>query len=188
MTLTKRRRPPGKACQKMNLLEKILIKLKFVSKPPYYVSPKAIIKAPQIVIGTGAEIGDYVVIQCPLKKITIGEHTQINYFTVIYGGEVHIGNNVMIAPHVMIASGNHDFVQTEKPMRFAGDLTKGPIRIEDNVWIGSNCTITDGVTIGRDAVVGANSVVTRDVAPYDIVAGAPARFVRNRKDLQQKAP
>jgi maltose O-acetyltransferase len=172
----------------MNLFKKILIRLKLISKPAYYVSPKAIIKAPHLVIGTGSEIGDYVVIQSPSKKVTIGEYTQINHFTVIYGGEVHIGNNVMIAPHVMIASGNHDFVQTEKPMRFAGDLTKGPIRIEDNVWIGSNCTITDGVTIGRDAVVGANSVVTRDVGAYDIVAGVPARLVRNRKDPQQKAP
>ncbi len=172
----------------MNLLNKILIRLKLVSKPAYYVSPRAIIKAPHLTIGTGAEIGDYVVIQSPLGKVTIGEYTQINHFTVIYGGEVHIGNNVMIAPHVMIAAGDHDYVQTDKPMRFAGDLTKGPIRIEDNVWIGSNCTITDGVTIGRDAVVGANSVVTKDVGAFDIVAGVPARLLRNRKDLPRKAP
>lgn len=119
--------------------------------------------------------------------MTIGQFTQINHFTVIYGGEVHIGNNVMIAPHVMIAAGDHDFIQTEKPMRFAGELSKGPIRIEDNVWIGSNCTITDGVTIGRDAVVGANSVVTQDVGPYDIVGGVPARVIRNRKDAPKKA-
>ncbi|MGP8200416.1 MAG: acyltransferase [Limisphaerales bacterium] len=171
----------------MNLFKKILLKLKIVSKPAYYVSPRSIIKAPHLLIGDGAEIGDYVVIQSPRGSVTIGQFTQINHFTVIYGGEVHIGNNVMIAPHVMIAAGDHDFIQTEKPMRFAGELSKGPIRIEDNVWIGSNCTITDGVTIGRDAVVGANSVVTQDVGPYDIVGGVPARVIRNRKDAPKKA-
>ncbi len=170
----------------MNVFKRILIKLKIVTGPRYYLSPRAIIKAPNLTIGDHSEIGDYVVLQAPAGKIVIGEYTQINHFTVLYGGEIHIGNNVMIAPHVMIASGNHDFVQTAKPMRFAGDLTRGPIRIEDNVWIGSNCTVTDGVTIGRDAVIGANSVVTEDVAAYDIVAGAPAKLIRNRKDLQQR--
>jgi acetyltransferase-like isoleucine patch superfamily enzyme len=172
----------------MNRFKKILVKLKIITLPRYYVSPKAIIKAPFLTIGDNSQIGDYVVIQSPLDKVTIGQFTQINHFTVIYGGEVHIGNNVMIAPHVMIASGDHDFVQLEMPMRFAVAITKGPIRIEDNVWIGSNCTITDGVTIGREAVVGANSVVTKDVQPYDIVAGVPARVIRNRKDPVKKAP
>jgi acetyltransferase-like isoleucine patch superfamily enzyme len=169
----------------MSFLRKILGRGKGSSRASYYVSPKAIIAAPYLAIGKGAEIGDYVVIKTP-QKITIGEYTQINFFTVIYGGhEITIGNNVMIAPHVMIAAGNHDYVQTEKPMRFAGDLSSGPVRIEDNVWICAHCTITDGVTIGHDAVVAANSVVTRDVAPYDIVGGQPARLMWNRKEKRQ---
>ena len=61
-----------------------------------------------------------------------------------------------------------------------------PVAIEDNVWIGANCTITDGVRIGRDAVVGAGSVVTHDVAPYDIVAGVPARVIGNRRLLARR--
>jgi acetyltransferase-like isoleucine patch superfamily enzyme len=86
----------------------------------------------------------------------------------------------------MIAAGDHDYLQTEKPIRFAGNITKGPIIIEDNVWIGANCTITDGVRIGRDAVIAANSVVTTDVAPYDLVGGAPAKFISNRKNRRKK--
>jgi acetyltransferase-like isoleucine patch superfamily enzyme len=59
-----------------------------------------------------------------------------------------------------------------------GFTTKGPTRIGDNVWCGANVVVTSGVTIGERAVVGANSVVTTDVAPYSIVAGAPARVVK----------
>jgi maltose O-acetyltransferase len=88
----------------------------------------------------------------------------------------------MIAPHCMIAAGDHDFTQLEKPMRFANSITKGPIIIEDNVWIGANVTITDGVRIGKDSVIAANSVVTKDVAPFDIVGGVPAKIIRNRKN------
>ena len=81
----------------------------------------------------------------------------------------------------MIAAGNHDYKQTSTPMRFAGTLTRGPITIADDVWVGANCTIADGVTIGTGAVIGANSLVTKDVQPFDIVVGVPAVVVSNRK-------
>lgn len=149
----------------------------------YSVHRTAVLEKRSLVrIGKGAEIKDYVIIRTYENPVAIGDYVQINPFTVIYGGSgVQIGNNVMIAPHCMIAAGDHDFRQTEKPIRFAGNISKGPIIIEDNVWIGANCTITDGVRIGKDAVVAANSVVTRDVEPYDIVGGVPARKIGNRK-------
>ncbi len=123
-----------------------------------------------------------MIIQTLTAPVTIGRHVQLNPFTVIYGGSgVSIGNYVMVGPHCMIAGGNHDYLQTEKPMRFAGSLTRGPIVIEDDVWIGANSTITDGVHIGQGAVVAAGSVVNKDVAPFDIVGGVPARVIGNRK-------
>ena len=93
----------------------------------------------------------------------------------------------MIAPHCMIAAGDHNFKQLEIPMRFAGGVTKGPIIIENNVWIGANVTITDGVRVGNDSLIAANSVVTRDVAPFDIVAGVPAKVIGNRKIMALQA-
>lgn len=148
------------------------------------VSAKAIFKEKSLIrIDKTAEIKDYVIIQTHDQAVEIGSYTQINPFTVIYGdGGVVIGKNVMIAPHCMIATGNHDFRQTKIPMRFAGSISKGPIIIEDDVWIGANCTITDGVKIAQGAVVGANSVVVHDVNAYDIVAGVPAKVIGNRKD------
>jgi acetyltransferase-like isoleucine patch superfamily enzyme len=134
-----------------------------------------------ISIGKKAEIGEQVIISPNDSPVEIGNYSQINPFTVIYGhGGVYIGDNVMIGPHCMIASGNHDFKQTEKPMRFAGTLSDGPIRIGNNVWVGANCTITDGVNIGHDSVIAAGSVVTKNVDPYDIVGGVPARPIGNR--------
>jgi acetyltransferase-like isoleucine patch superfamily enzyme len=137
-----------------------------------------------IFIGKNVDIWQYVIIRAPLGSVTIGDNSQINPFTVIYScSDVIIGKNVMIAPHCMIASGNHNYLETQLPMRFGGDITKGPIIIEDNVWIAANCTITDAVRIGNDAVIAANSVVTCDVAPYDIVAGVPAKIIGNRKQI-----
>jgi acetyltransferase-like isoleucine patch superfamily enzyme len=158
---------------------KILIKFRY----GYYISKTAIIMNKNLVkIGTMAEIQEYVIIRAFNNPIIIGKYTQLNPFTVIYGGNtIIIGDNVMIAPHCMIASGNHDFKQTNSPMRFAGNLSKGPIIIEDGVWIGANSTITDGVKIGHDAVVAAGSVVTKDVSSFDIVAGVPAKVIGNRK-------
>lgn len=137
-------------------------------------------------LGRRALVCEYVIIRAGEYPVEIGAFSQVGPFTVILGGVgVKIGDNVMIGPHCCIAAGSHDYVQIERPMRFAGDLSKGPIVIEDNAWIGAGVTLTDGVRIGRDAVVGAGSVVTKDVAPYDIVAGAPARVIGNRIDRER---
>jgi acetyltransferase-like isoleucine patch superfamily enzyme len=163
---------------------KYRIKYAYKMKFGYFVHRKARLENKKfIVIKKYAEIQEYVIIKTYRNPVEIGKFTQINPFTVIYGGNgVYIGDNVMIAPHCMIASGNHDYKQLDKPMRHAGDLSKGPIVIEDGVWIGANSTITDGITIGHNAVVSANSVVTKNVAPFDIVGGVPAKVISNRID------
>lgn len=150
--------------------------------PGTLISPLSILDNPELIsIGEGSEINEYVIIRTWQTRISIGKNVQINPFTVIYGGSlIDIGENSMIGPHCMLVSGNHDYIQTAKPMRFSGTITKGPIIIKENVWIGSHCTVTDGVTIGAGAVVAANSVVTKDVPPDEVVAGAPARRIFSR--------
>lgn len=141
----------------------------------------------RVELAEGAHISEHVIVRACDNPLTVGRFSQIGPFCVILvGSPIRIGNHVMIGPHVVIASGNHDYKQVEKPMRFAGNLTKGPIVIEDNVWIGANVTITDGVRIGHDSVIGANSVVTKDVAPYDVVGGVPARVIGNRLEAAEK--
>jgi acetyltransferase-like isoleucine patch superfamily enzyme len=179
------------------MLKKIFNKFKYEAKKrgfflfkKNYISKKAILIGGKLItIKENAEIHDYVIIKTFTNPVVIGKNTQLNYFTVIYGGSgVYIGDNVMIAPHCMIASGNHDYIQTKTPMRFSGSISKGPIIIEDDVWIGANCTITDGVVIGKGAVVAANSVITKNVAPYDIVGGVPARIINNRMQKRKNSP
>jgi len=67
----------------------------------------------------------------------------------------------MVAPHYMVAGRNHHFKQINLLTRFAGSLGKGPIQVEDDVWIGTNCIITDGVRICKNAVIAANNVITK---------------------------
>lgn len=174
----------------MNKISKLkiyfnIIRNKIISKiqpNKYYIDNTVTIdNKNNIKIKKNAEIKKYTIINTNGAEIIIGENTQINPFTVIYNASgIQIGNNVMIGPHCMIASGNHDYKQREKPMRFAGNLTKGPIIIEDDVWVGANCTITDGIKIGTGAIVGANSVVTKDVESYSIVGGVPAQIIGKR--------
>jgi acetyltransferase-like isoleucine patch superfamily enzyme len=142
----------------------------------FYISKRAILEEKSLIrINSYAEINEFVIIRTFDSPVVIGKYTQINPFTVIYvGSGVCIGDNVMIAPHCMIASGNHNYKQLDKPIRFADDIAKGQIVIED------------GVRIGHNAVIGANSVVTKDVKPFEIVSGVPAKIFGNRIDFVLK--
>ncbi|GEN66733.1 MULTISPECIES: acyltransferase [Chryseobacterium] len=130
-----------------------------------------------ISLGKKVQINPFVTLW-PLK-LEIGDHTQINPGTSIYG-IVSIGENVMIAPNCMIAGGNHNFLQTDIPMILQGSSEKGII-IEDDVWIGANSVITDGVTIKKGSIVAAGAVVTKDTEMYSINAGVPSIIIKFRK-------
>ncbi len=114
-------------------------------------------------------------------SIRIGDRCSINPYTVIYGhGEgVEIGNDVLIAAHCVIVPFNHSFADLGRPINAQGYESKG-IRICDNVWIGSGARILDGVKVGSGAIIAAGSVVNRDVAENEIVAGVPAKCIRKR--------
>jgi acetyltransferase-like isoleucine patch superfamily enzyme len=112
-------------------------------------------------------------------RIRIGSGTFLNLNVMVAAVElVEIGDHCMFANGCFVTDGNHRFDDPSQPVTWQGFTTKGPTRIADNVWCGAHVVVTSGVTIGERAVVGANSVVTTDVAPYSIVAGAPARVVK----------
>lgn len=164
-------------------LTKEFVKLKYKMRKGYFVHRTAKIENKKnIFLGKNSEIQEFVIIRAYNSNVIIGNNSQINPFTVIYGcKDIFIGDDVMIAPHCTIVSGNHDYKQLEKSMRHSKEFSKGNLIIENGVWIGANCTITDGVKIGNNAVVAANSVVISDVAPYDVVGGNPAKLLYNRK-------
>jgi maltose O-acetyltransferase len=100
------------------------------------------------------------------ETVEIGDNVSIGPFVNIWGqGGIKIGSGVLIGAHTEIASAGHDF--TKEFMKET--LVKNPIVIEDNVWIGAHCIILPGVVIGKGALVGAGSVVSRNVEPYTIV-------------------
>ena len=107
-------------------------------------------------------------------------NTTINPYTVIYSaGGISIGDNVLIATHVVMSAHNHIYKDRNLLIRKQG-ISKIGINIGNDVWIGANATILDGVSIGNGAIIAAGSVVTKDVMPYTIFAGVPARFLKNR--------
>lgn len=127
-------------------------------------------------------IGPNSVINCNVilwpTHLTIGRDCQINPGTAIYG-KVKLGNSVMIAPNCMLAGGSHNFTNLSVHMRFQGSNEEGII-IQDDVWIGANSVILDGVTIGKGTIVGAGSVVTKDLNSNSIYCGNPLRLIRIR--------
>ncbi len=114
-------------------------------------------------------------------EIQIGDDCSVNPFAIVYGhGGVKIGNSVRIAAHTVIIPANHNAPTGEVSLHLSGVTGKG-IVIEDDVWLGAGCRILDGVRIGRGAIVGAGSVVTRSVEAHTTVAGVPARLIRDRQ-------
>lgn len=117
--------------------------------------------SPEVIIGENCNFGDYLHLTC-INKITIGNG-------VLTGRWVTISDN---------GHGNTDFVTLQIPPQKRKLSFKGPVVIGDNVWIGDKATILSGVNIGEGAVIAANAVVTKDVIPYSVVAGNPAKIIK----------
>jgi len=112
-------------------------------------------------------------------RVRIGEGTFLNIATMLAAIDlVEIGAHCMLANGCFVTDANHRFDDLEKPITWQGFTTKGPTRIGDNVWLGAGVVVTSGVTIGERCVIGANSVVTQDIPPFSIAAGAPAKVLR----------
>jgi acetyltransferase-like isoleucine patch superfamily enzyme len=112
-------------------------------------------------------------------RIRIGSGSFLNLGVMVASVElVEIGDHCMFANGCFVSDGAHRFDDPDQPVPWQGFTTKGPTRVGDNVWCGANVVITSGVTVGERCVIGANSVVTRDLPPFSIAAGAPATVLR----------
>ena len=119
------------------------------------------------------------------KDLVAGEYVFVNHDCEI-GPKVSIGNYTMLGPGVLITGDDHVFDHAGMPSYFAGRPELRATVIEDDVWIGAKSIIMAGVKVGRGAIVASGAVVTKDVAPYAIVAGVPARTIRMRFDSEEQ--
>ena len=129
-----------------------------------------------------AELHVYNFRNMPHSGIWVGRNSLIGEYNVIRGqGGVTIGDRVYFAPLVQVLAVNHVYEDPDRPFIEQGITAQG-IVIEDDVWVGAGAIITDGVRVGHGAVIGAGAVVTRDVPPHTVVAGVPARVVRDLRE------
>ena len=127
-------------------------------------------------------LGDYSVVESfacinnAVGDVIIGNHTRIGLHNTIIG-PVTIGSHVNLAQGITITALNHNFSDAEKRIDEQGVNTT-PVVIEDDIWIGANAVILPGVTIGQHSVVAAGAIVTKDVPPHSLVAGVPAKVIK----------
>lgn len=127
-------------------------------------------------------LGDYSVIESfacinnAVGDVTIGDHTRIGLHNTIIG-PVTIGSHVNLAQGITVTALNHNFEDSDKRIDEQGVSTT-PVIIEDDIWIGANAVILPGVTIGNHSVVAAGAVVTKNVPPHSLVAGVPAKIIK----------
>lgn len=136
-----------------------------------------------------AEIGEGCYIEAPFhanwggKHVHLGSHVYVNYnLTLVDDTNIYIGDHVMIAPNVVIATGTHPIHPGLRRKEAQYNL---PVHIQDNVWLGAGCLVMPGVTIGENSVIGAGSVVTKDIPANVVAVGNPCRVLRDisEKDL-----
>jgi lipopolysaccharide O-acetyltransferase len=139
----------------------------------------------QIYIGKNVQIRKGSRIEVVTKfgkspKIKIGDDTSIQmYFHCGAMESVEIGKSVLIAGRVYISDHDHVFNHPSLPPRHCENLIAKPVVVGDGVWLGEGVVVLKGVTIGERSVIGANSVVTKDIPPYSIAAGVPAKVIRS---------
>jgi acetyltransferase-like isoleucine patch superfamily enzyme len=140
------------------------------------------------IIMHGAVLHVYNFRGLPTAGIKIGKDSLVGEYSVIRGqGGVTIGDRVFTSPFTQILAVNHVFNDPNRPFVDQGITAEG-IVIEDDVWLGAGAIVTDGVRVGKGSVVAAGAVVTKDVLPYTVVAGVPARQIKDIAKGEIPAP
>ncbi len=134
-------------------------------------------------LGKYSTIEDFSAINNGVGNVIIGDRTKIGLSNTIIG-PVTIGNDIRLAQNITLSGLNHNYEDIDCPIHEQG-VSTSPIVIEDETWIGANVVVLAGVTIGKHSVIAAGSIVTKDVPPYSVVVGNPARIVK-QYDLETK--
>lgn len=170
----------------------------FAKKNFCHFGKKSIIKpflntanASKIYVGDNVDIGSFcritvstqfAGIKCKSKNkiiIKIGNNVDVGNNTFISGNnDIQIGDHVIMAPYVFITDHEHQTDNIDKDLHHQSLTNNGYVHIEDNVFIGTKASILKNVTIGRHSTIGANSVVTKDIPPFSIVVGNPAKIIK----------
>jgi acetyltransferase-like isoleucine patch superfamily enzyme len=140
-----------------------------------------------IVFGDRCSVGRFAMIAPtntfggePGEGLKLGDHSNIGPFAYLgCSGYIEIGARVLMGPRVTMIAENHNFDEPDLPIKAQG-VEREPITVGDDCWLGAGCTVLAGVTVGRGAVIAAGAVVTADVPDMTVVAGVPARVVRER--------
>jgi acetyltransferase-like isoleucine patch superfamily enzyme len=138
-----------------------------------------------IVIGSNTIVSRNVILSCKNGDIEIGSDCTIGISTLVHameGSNVSIGNNVLIGAFCyFIGSGPYGSTSLEVPFKKQGMTPQGGIKIADNVWFGSHVQVFDGVVIESGSIIGASTVVNKNVGEFDVVAGVPMKILKNRR-------
>ena len=136
------------------------------------------------------QIGENCYIETPFhanwggKNAYFGNNVYVNFnLVMVDDGDIRVGNYVMIGPNVVLCSTNHPI---DPKIRKKTAQYSLPVRIEDNVWLGANCVVLPGVTIGENSVIGAGSVVTKDIPANVVAVGCPCRVLREINENDRK--
>jgi len=137
-----------------------------------------------IVIGADTIISRGVILSCKNGDISIGQHCTVGINTLVHameGSNVVIGNDVLIGAFCyFIGSGPYGTDDLERPFKEQGMFPQGGVNVADNVWFGSHVQVLDGVSIGSGSIIGASTVVNKNVKALDVVAGVPMKIIKSR--------
>lgn len=169
----------------LKMIGAILFKIKSINNYFLKYYSKSLFKK----IGENVYIGNNCYFS--YKNIEIGNHVYIGHNCIFQSthGMIVIGNYVMFGPGVHIHGGNHIYNKIGSYMydiKKEKNYSDGSIIIDDDVWIGANAILLSNIKIGTGSIIAAGSIVTKDVQPYTIVAGNPAKFIKNRFSLDEQ--
>lgn len=135
-----------------------------------------------ISIGNGVFIGRNTILSCKNGDIVIDDRANIGFNCEIFSAsKVRVGKDILMAAYTYLVGGDHLYDRTDIPVLQQGRTARG-IDVGDGTWLGTHVVVTDGSTIGRDAIIGAGAVVVGEIPEFAIATGIPARVTRSRKE------